>query len=288
MLLNTSNNKIVTKQSWSASQAVLISILAYIVAQLFVAIAVVGYTLIKGQNIPEDDFISVPWVSLVLTGISALGILTTILLFFRYEHFKLKDLGFVMPKPKDTFKIVGVYIVYVIVLTAILGAISYLVPSFNLDESQDVGFKNALGWQLVMAFIGLVVITPIAEEMLFRGFLYKGLKGDGSGKLMLIIGLLLALILVLLGSIEASLAILVLTILSYIIYYKNHRFGATIFVSMLFGLVHMQWNVAVDTFILSLALVWLVEKTGNLWSAIALHSLKNFMAFIFVFEIIKI
>jgi membrane protease YdiL (CAAX protease family) len=277
-----------TKHSWSAKQAILISVLAFVIAQLFVALAVVGYTLINGQDIQNDDFLNEPWVSLVLTGVSALGILTTILLFFRYKHFKISDLGFVKPCKSDIFKILAVYVGYVLILTAVLGAISYLVPNFNLEQAQDVGFKDALGWQLVLAFIGLVVITPFAEEMLFRGFMYKGIKNHNASKVVLAIGLGLSVIFLILNNIEASLVIATLTMVSNFIYQKNAKIGGAIFVSMLFGMVHMQWNVAIDTFFLSLALVWLVESTGNLWSAIALHALKNFMAFIFVFEIIKI
>lgn len=287
-LVNTNqNDSKAVKRSWSPKQAILVSVLAYFVAQLFVYLAIIGYALLNGQNIQSDDFINEPWFSLAITGISALGILATILLFFRYKRYKLRDLGFIKPQVFDAVKIIGIYIVYLLILTAVLGLISYLVPDFNLEQEQDVGFKDAFGWQLALAFIGLVVITPIAEEMLFRGFLYKGLKGDNASKVILIAGLSLAVIFVLFKNTEASLVIAILTILADITYNKNRKVGAAIFVSMLFGLVHMQWNVAVDTFVLSLALVWLVESTGNIWSAIALHALKNFMAFIFVFEILK-
>lgn len=58
---------------------------------------------------------------------------------------------------------------------------------------------------------------------------------------------------------------------------------AAVAVSLLFGIAHGQWNVAADTFVLSLVLVYLVEKYNSLWPAILLHFLKNFIAFLLVF-----
>ena len=45
------------------------------------------------------------------------------------------------------------------------------------------------------------------------------------------------------------------------------------------------WIGALDTFILSLFLVFLREATGNLWAGITLHATKNLVAFITLFII---
>lgn len=58
--------------------------------------------------------------------------------------------------------------------------------------------------------------------------------------------------------------------------------GAVV-VSLLFGVAHGQWNVAADTFVLSLVLIYLLEKSNSLWPAIALHFFKNLVAFLLVF-----
>jgi membrane protease YdiL (CAAX protease family) len=70
--------------------------------------------------------------------------------------------------------------------------------------------------------------------------------------------------------------------------YRSFRkpFGkilAAIFISLLFGAAHGQWNVAADTFVLSLVLIYLVEKNNSLWPSISLHFLKNLVAFLLVF-----
>jgi len=40
---------------------------------------------------------------------------------------------------------------------------------------------------------------------------------------------------------------------------------------------------ALDTFILSLVLIYLREKTGSLWASITLHAVKNGVAFMALF-----
>jgi membrane protease YdiL (CAAX protease family) len=53
--------------------------------------------------------------------------------------------------------------------------------------------------------------------------------------------------------------------------------------SLVFGLVHMAWNVGIDTFALSIVLCLLREFTGSIWSSVLLHMLKNGIAFFFIF-----
>jgi len=58
---------------------------------------------------------------------------------------------------------------------------------------------------------------------------------------------------------------------------------AAIFTSVAFGIVHGQWNVGIDVFVLSVVACYLREKTGSIWSGIGLHALKNCIAFVFLF-----
>lgn len=69
------------------------------------------------------------------------------------------------------------YFAYVIIVTLLLSVIASWFPAFPLDQAQDVGFK-AMGSRLdnLLAFLTLVVLSPLAEETLFRGYLYGKLK----------------------------------------------------------------------------------------------------------------
>ena len=61
-------------------------------------------------------------------------------------------------------------------------------------------------------------------------------------------------------------------------------FWATaIIVSALFGLAHMQWNVGIDTFVLSMVMCLARELTGSIWTGILMHMMKNGLAFYFLF-----
>lgn len=53
--------------------------------------------------------------------------------------------------------------------------------------------------------------------------------------------------------------------------------------SLLFAVVHFQWNVGLDVFALSIVLCLLRVVSGSLWPSIMLHMLKNGVAFYFLF-----
>ena len=53
--------------------------------------------------------------------------------------------------------------------------------------------------------------------------------------------------------------------------------------SLLFAVVHFQWNVGIDVFVLSIVLCLLRIVSGSLWPAILLHMVKNGVAFYFLF-----
>lgn len=69
------------------------------------------------------------------------------------------------------------FLVYMVVSATALAMVLQLIPSFPAEEAQDIGFK-VLGSQFdnALAFITLVILAPLAEETLFRGYLYGKLK----------------------------------------------------------------------------------------------------------------
>ncbi len=133
-------------------------------------------------------------------------------------------------------------IVYLILSSVLIIFIQKLIPGFDATQAQDVGFSQLnRRYELMLAFATLVVIAPVAEEVLFRGYLF--------GKLKKYIPIWLAIL-------------------------------AT---SLAFGFIHGAWNIAIDTFALSIILCLLRQLTGNIWAPILLHTLKNGIAFYFLF-----
>jgi len=62
---------------------------------------------------------------------------------------------------------------------------------------------------------------------------------------------------------------------------------SSLVVSILFGLAHMQWNVGVDVFFLSMVACILREMTDSIWAGVLLHMMKNFLAFLVTFVFIQ-
>lgn len=126
--------------------------------------------------------------------------------------------------------------------TLLLTGLATLIPGFEANQEQNVGFQNMSGTRdLILAFIALVVLPPLIEELLFRGYLFGKLR-------------------------------------------QQHGFWmSAIITSVVFGAVHLQWNVGLDTFVLSVFLCILREKTGAIWMSVLLHALKNGVAYFFLF-----
>jgi len=127
-------------------------------------------------------------------------------------------------------------------VTIIVSVLVSFIPGFDSEQEQNVGFSDVTTIaEYLMAFVGLVILPPVFEEILFRGYLF--------GRLRRHVGF----------------------------------WFSTIVTSIAFGLVHGQWNVGVDTFVLSLFLCFLREYTGSLWAPMLLHGLKNGLAYFFLF-----
>jgi membrane protease YdiL (CAAX protease family) len=224
----------------------------YLVAQLFGGLIVSTYPAIKGWDVLRTT----EWLNSSLTAQFALILVVeAFTLFLVYAYLKRKGsnfgaIGLKKPKWRDIgFALTGFaayFLLYVLALTFA----SKLLPQVDLNQKQDLGFSTGTtGTALVPIFISLVVLPPLVEEILLRGYLYTGLR----------------------------------TRLSII--------PAALITSFLFAAAHLQWGsghallwvAALDTFVLSLVLVYLREKTGSLWASIGLHMLKNSIAFVSLF-----
>jgi membrane protease YdiL (CAAX protease family) len=66
---------------------------------------------------------------------------------------------------------------YYMVIVVILYAIAWLVPQFDSQQAQQIGFE-ASGTLLdkLYAFLTIVIVAPIVEEIIFRGYLQGSLR----------------------------------------------------------------------------------------------------------------
>ena len=230
---------------WDPTSAIGISALAFFGAQIAAALVL---SLIIGTFGPQSSTES--WFSSMagqfyFVLISDALIMTIIWFFLHKRRVGWQPLGFSRsPVWKDLGYALGGYAVYFGVLILVFGLASSFTQ-INLDQKQELGFDNLLGSsEKIMALVSLVLLPPFVEETVFRGFLFTGLRK----KLVFV--------------------------------------QATLITSLLFASLHLLesskgllWVAGIDTFVLSIVLCYLREKTGALWASIGLHAVKNAIAF---------
>lgn len=68
---------------------------------------------------------------------------------------------------------------YVVSYAALIlvGSLAALVPGFNANQPQNTGFSMTLApGDALVVFVSLVVIAPVLEEIIFRGYLFGTLR----------------------------------------------------------------------------------------------------------------
>lgn len=90
----------------------------------------------------------------------------------------LHDLGLHrLPTWKD-IGIAPVGFVAYLFLTAVFALIAQHTLTFiDYNQAQETGFENlSLRYEYILAFVTLVIVAPLAEEILFRGYLFGKLR----------------------------------------------------------------------------------------------------------------
>ena len=69
------------------------------------------------------------------------------------------------------------FVIYLIISVILISVVAAVVPGLDLNQAQETGFGNVSQYyELLLAFVTLVIIAPVAEEVLFRGYLYGKLR----------------------------------------------------------------------------------------------------------------
>lgn len=228
---------------------ILTTLLIFIISQLIAAIFIgIGHDVVHPHaplELALTDSAPLQFFYFLLAEGLAAGL--AIFVVKKFKKLSLAAIGLGRrPKISDIRKaLVGGFAFYVILVISSI-AINVFAPDINTKETQEVGF-NTLNSSLdqILAFAALVFLPPLGEETLVRGYLYSGLRA-------------------------------------------HWRFiPAMLITSLLFGLAHLGsgsngttlWVAGVDTFLLSLVLVYLRERTGALYAGMLVHALNNVVAF---------
>lgn len=243
------------KVNWDGYDAVALTVAVYLVAQL-AAMLIFSIALAFGGSGAEasgelrTSVTSQFFYILMVEGFT----LASLHGLLKLRGKNLRSLGLVRPKWVDIAYAFSGFAVYIFALICVMALVAAVFPNVDLEQKQQIGFEDArTSLQLVLVFLSLVVLVPFTEEVLARGFLYLGLKQHLP------------------------------------------KIAAVIITSVLFAVAHLQfgsdapllWAAAIDTFLLSLVLIFLRDVSGRLWAPIGLHALKNGIAFLALFVFVR-
>lgn len=228
---------------------ILTTILIFLASQVVAAlIAEVGLSIMHPNGMRLDDSIAAQFVYVGLAeGVAAWLVLRVV----RQRGLNLSFIGLGRwPNFKDFSRGLlgfGAFFVLLIIASQIVNSLS---PDIT-NQKQNLGFTDIKSsTDNLLAFLALVLVPPLGEEILIRGYLYSGLR-------------------------------------------KVWRFMPALLVtSLIFGTAHLElgsgsplvWGAAIDTFLLSVVLVYLREKTGALYAGMLVHMLNNLIAFFVVIK----
>lgn len=69
------------------------------------------------------------------------------------------------------------YVAYAIMSVLLMALAMLTLPFVDFEQVQDVGFNNiAQSYEYIIAFVSLVIVAPVAEEILFRGYLLQKIR----------------------------------------------------------------------------------------------------------------
>jgi CAAX protease family protein len=242
-------------KTWGPTAAIVMTVVSFLGASFLGSMLVGLYPSMRhwSEGRSQDWLVhstTAQFAYVMLTQTLALGILW---LFLHHRHATMALLGLKRPKLLDAgYTALGALAYVALYVVIVVFVVSNLV-NIDLTQEQDLGFNNVVSHaDLIMTFISLVLLPPIAEEIIFRGFLFGGLRA------------------------------------------KLGFVGATIGTSLLFATPHLLesgngkllWVAGLDTFVVSLVLCYLREKTGRLWAGMGLHALKNSIAFVYLFILV--
>lgn len=242
------------KLPWGPGAGITVTALAFVLSQLIAgALFVIGLASAGWSSHRVDHWMNSVLGQFLMVLVSEGLALLILWLFLRRRKANWRLLGFQRtPQWRDVGYVIAGFVIYFALLLLAAGLAGSLLH-INLDQKQELGFQNVIGsGEKLITFISLVLLPPLVEETLFRGFLFGGLRK------------------------------------------KLPFVWATLATSLLFAVPHLLesssgplWIAGIDTLVLSIVLCYLREKTQALWAAIAVHMLKNGLAFLYLYVFVS-
>lgn len=239
---------------WNPWWAAIYVVVLYYFSKFFGIIIISLYPWLKHWSLSQGN----DWVNnsimaqFVYVLVVEVVMLASIYIFLKKHRSNFNLIGLRKPRWCDLGLGLLMAPLYYGLFVAAVAIASRVFHSLDVNQVQNIGFNGVHGIaQLAVTFISLVVLAPLVEEIMVRGFLYSSFHK------------------------------------------AMPKIAAMLVTSLIFASAHLPeggaagplYIAAIDTFILSLVLIYLREKTGSLWASISLHALKNGVAFLALFII---
>ena len=230
------------------------AVLVYFAAQILASFIVIVYPHLRGW----DRARGTDWLNNTVTAqfwyvlfAEAMTIGAT-WWFVRRRKGSLRAIGWRRPRWFNVVSALAGFFVYFVAYTILFTVLTQVFTGIDVNQKQQLGFAHSGGFvNLSLTFISLVALPPLAEELVFRGFIFTALRG--------------------------RMKFVWSAVLTSAIFATAHlQFGSG---------APPLWTAAIDTFSLSLVLCYLRERNDSLWPGIFLHALKNGIAFVTLFLI---
>lgn len=160
-----------------------------------------------------------------------------------------------LPRWRDLGLGIAALIISLIVAQFVIEILKIIFPDLDIKARQNLPFQPGqikMNYEMFLVFLTLVVIAPVCEEMLFRGYLQSRIRAIFNKY--------------------------------YTVIVSGMAFGAM----HLFGGIGMplQWNAMISISVLGFFLGALREYTDSLWAPLVLHMGKNLIAFFAIFVLV--
>ncbi len=237
----SSNEPKSTNEYWRLGATIVFSLLillSFIISQM---LAFTFYAKSKFAEYPATDEVAYfnsllsngDAISMAEIPATIIGIIMTFVFILLHKHQSIENYLHLHPVDgKTLLKYLGVMIITIFALDMVATLADHPTPQIMLDIYHSAK-------QPVLLWFALIIAAPFFEEILFRGFLFEGLRHSSLGFI---------------GS----------TILASALWAGIH---------LQYGLYEI-----VIIFFVGLILAYAKAKTGSLYTPIAMHSLMNFAA----------
>lgn len=238
--------------NWSPAVAILVVVGVFFGASIIGELVLLIFGLLRGWGVSEtaawaadSSFGQFFSIFIIYTAMALL-----VVWFVRGRKVPLRALGVVPPKWRDLGIAILAIPVYIAGYALLLFVMRLLFPSIDVEQKQQLGFQpDGSMLALTLTFIGLVVLPPLVEEFIMRGFFFSSLLRR-------------------MRWLPAALIVSILFGFAHLQLAPN---------------TPPLWIAAIDTFVLSMVACYMRFRTGSLWPSITLHALKNCVAFLSLF-----